>query len=152
MALREIQSNVPIETSKLKKAANIPLMWTPNIFSPKLFKNLRSPFTEILHGHHRQYAVDMIEGVEYHVVEHGLGLMDMAVDVVAVDSFPQGLIPRIRQLFRQDFYYGHAQYFPQPFRLIARSGEEAIYHKEEFVNRVLEEERQRVAATKQKSS
>jgi len=45
----------------------------------------------------------------------------VTVDVVERSAFAEGLIPRVKQLFRGDFYYGHDQYFPQPFKLIDRT-------------------------------
>jgi hypothetical protein len=96
------------------------LMITPNILHPqKLATNLRHPIHEVVHTKHRQYP---LEGTDNrYVVEHDFFGRLVTLDIVETDSFTQGLIPRVKQLFRPDFYYGHAEYFPQPFKLVNRT-------------------------------
>ncbi len=98
---------------KLKDASHLFLMWTPNILNPgKLAANVRHPLREVFHTSHRQYPIDMKEGIEYYVVEHRRFTKLETVDVVRQDVFAKGLIPRVKQLFDRNFYYGHDQHFP----------------------------------------
>ena len=102
---------------KLANAYHLFLMALPNILNPhKLAVNVRHPIHEVIHTGHRQYPL----GETTHVVEHVLFERLVTVDVIEEDTFPKGLISRVKQLFRRDFYYGHCEYFPQPFRLVER--------------------------------
>ncbi len=140
MALSEINSAIPKEGLRWRNAYHLPLMWLPNVVNPrKLIRNLHAPITEVLHTSHIQYPVAMEEGIEYFVVEHRLGAMDITVDVVTPDVFPKGLVSRVRQLFDPKFYYGHADYFPHPFKLVDRTdaGKIEFGKKEEHVRKVI---------------
>lgn len=142
MALSEISSSVPREGLKWKNAHHVALMWAPNILHPrKLAANLRHPVHEVFHTNHKQYAVEMQEGVEYHVVEHRLLDKLVTVDVVTPDSFPNGLVPRVKQLFDPKFYYGHDKYFPQPFKLVDRTFVTNGFNQDEHVKDVLDSQR-----------
>lgn len=95
------------------------MMWLPNILNPhKLAANIRNPIHEVFHTKHKQYSID---GDSLHIVEHVLFNRVVTVDVVERSEFAAGLVARTKQLFGRDFYYGHDQYFPQPFRLIERT-------------------------------
>lgn len=139
MVLSQISLTVPKEGLKWKNAHHLVLMWTPNVLHPKkLAANLRHPIREVLHTSHNQYPVEMKEGVEYHLVEHRLLDRLVTVDVVSLDTFPKGLIPRIKQLFDTNFYYGHDEYFPQPFRLVNRAFVTGGSNQEEHVRKVMD--------------
>lgn len=112
------------------------LMWTPNLLNPKkLASNLRHPVHEVLHTSHRQYPITMEEGVEYHVVEHKLGPKLVTIDIVKPSKFAKGVVPRMKQLFDSKFYYGHSQYFPQPFKLINRTFVRKGFDKEKHLRK-----------------
>ncbi len=103
---------------KAKNTSHLFLMWLPNIFNPhKLIANIRHPINEVFHTKHNQYPV----GDSFHIVEHVLFNRVVTVDVVEKSEFPRGLANRTRQLFKRDFYYGHDQYFPEPFKLVNRT-------------------------------
>lgn len=113
-------------------------MWTPNILNPhKLVENIRHPLREVLHTSHKQYLVEMKEGVEYYVVEHRRFNKLETVDVVRPDTFAKGLIPRVKQLFNRTFYYGHNEYFPQPLRLVDRVFVGEGFNQEDHLRKVL---------------
>ena len=119
---RNISSGPNVEIKKggvrLANAHHLLLMALPNILNPhKLAVNIRHPIHEVFHTGHSQYPLG--ESATY-VVEHVLFERLVTVDVIEEDTFPKGFIPRARQLFRRDFYYGHCEYFPQPFRLVER--------------------------------
>lgn len=137
MVSTELTSSVPKEGLQWRNAHHVVLMWTPNVLHPrKLAANLRHPVYEVLHTSHKQYPVEMKEGVEYHVVEHRLLNRLVTVDVVIPDVFPNGFIPRVKQLFDRRFYYGHDTYFPQPFRLVDRVFVSNGFNHEEHVRKV----------------
>lgn len=139
MAAPEIVSNVPQEGLRWKNAHHILFMWTPNVLHPrKLAANLRHPIHEVIHTSHKQYPVEMKEGVEYHVVEHRLGERLVTVDVVTPDTFPKGIIARTKQLFDTKFYYGHDKYFPEPFRLVNRAFVNNGFNQEEHIRGVID--------------
>ncbi len=95
------------------------LMVLPNLLHPhKLVANIRHPIYEVVHTGHKQYP---LETDDRHVVEHSIFGRLVTIDVIDRDEFPKGLVPRVKQLFRKDFYYGHCEYFPQPFRLVDRT-------------------------------
>ncbi len=103
---------------RLRNAHHLLLMMLPNLFNLfKLVANIRHPIYEVIHSSHNQYQIN---GSSLYVVEHFLFGRLVTVDVVEIDSFPLGLIKRALQLFKRDFYYGHCEYFPQPFRLLDR--------------------------------
>lgn len=107
------------EGLKWSNAYHLLLMALPNIFHPKkLARNLRHPIGEVLHTRHNQYSIGE-DGL--HVVEHLLFGRLVTVDVVKEDRFVNGIGGRLQQLFRPDFYYGHGDYFPHPFRLVDRT-------------------------------
>ncbi len=104
----------------LKNGFHLLLMWAPNIFHPKkLLNNLRHPIGEVLHTRHEQYSVE--GNPEVYAVEHELFGRLVTVDIVRRSRFPKPLLLRMKQLFNGDFYYGHAEYFPEAFRLIDRT-------------------------------
>ncbi len=71
MVSTEKVSLTPKEKSKLKNAHHLILMWTPNLLNPhKLAANIRHPLREVFHTSHKQYPVEMKEGVEYYIVKH----------------------------------------------------------------------------------
>lgn len=112
------------------------LMWAPNVLNPqKLASNLRHPVHEVLHTHHIQHPITMKEGVEYHVVEHKLGPKLVTIDVVKPTPLARGVIPRIKQLFGKRFYFGHAEYFPEPFELVDRTFVRKGFDKEEHLKK-----------------
>jgi hypothetical protein len=123
-------------------AKNLLIMWAPNLFGPKIFNNIRHPIGEVIHTNHKQRSVAMVDGVEYDVVEHRLGERLVTIDVVALDSYREGLFPRVRQIFDRRFYMGHDRDFPQAFRLINRtfvkpgSGFDKDAHVREIINSV----------------
>ena len=128
------------ERSKWKSVHHLVLMVTPNLLNPrKLAANIRHPFREVFHTNHKQYPVEMREGVEYHVVEHRrFGKLE-TVDIFVSDTFAQGLIPRVKQLLNATFYYGHDQYFPKPFRLVDRSFVGNGFDREAHLRKVFQE-------------
>lgn len=139
MVSTELTSSVPNEGLRWKNAHHVVLMLAPNILHPiKLAANLRRPIHEFVHTNHKQYPVEMREGVEYHVVEHRLLGRLVTVDVVTPDAFPRGLLPRVKQLFDRKFYYGHDKYFPQPFRLVNREFVNERFNQEEHVRGVMD--------------
>lgn len=139
MALSEISSIAPNEGLKWKNAHHLVFMWTPNVLHlKKLAANLRHPIHEIIHTNHKHYPVEMKEGVEYHIVEHRLLGRLVTVDVVTPDVFSNGVVPRLRQLFNRDFYYGHDKYFPQPFKLVNRVFVTDGFNQEEHVRKVID--------------
>ncbi len=94
-------------------------MVLPNILHPKkLAKNIMHPIGEVLHTHHKQYPIGEDS---LHVVEHRLFGKLVTIDVVREDTFANGIRGRLRQLFKEDFYYGHCEYFPRPFQLVDRT-------------------------------
>ncbi len=137
---RELESSIPQNKERLKNAHHLALMWTPNLLNPpKLINNLRHPIGEVFHTKHTQYPVDMREGIEYHVVEHRMFDKLVTVDVIHQDTFPKGIIPRLKQLFDKDFYYGHDKFFPQPFRLINRTFVSDNFDLENHVQQILDQ-------------
>lgn len=109
-------------------------MWTPNFLNPKkLASNLRHPIHEVFHTSHIQYPIEMKEGVEYHVVEHKIGPKLVTIDVVKPTQLAKGIMPRVKQLFDSRFYYGHSQYFPEPFELVNRTFVKKGFDKEEYL-------------------
>ncbi len=139
MVLSEITPAVQKEGLKWKNAHHLVLMWAPNVLHPrKLAANLLHPIYEVVHTNHKHYPVEMREGIEYHVVEHRLRDRLVTVDVVIPDVFPNGVIPRLRQLFNRNFYYGHDRYFPQPFKLVNRTFVSDGFNQEEHVRGVIE--------------
>ena len=93
------------------------LMVLPNVFQlKKLIQNVRHPIHDWAHTRHRQYPVG---GGQYLVEHYWFGRL-VTVDTVVMDKFAKGFFGRLRQLFGSDFYYGHCEYFPQPFRLVER--------------------------------
>lgn len=128
----------PQQRSKLKDASHLFLMWAPNLLNPnKLVTNIRHPFREGIHTSHKQYPVEMKEGIEYYAVEHRRFNKLETIDIVKQDAFAKGLIPRIKQLFDRNFYYGHDKYFPQPFRLVDRAFIKAGFNEEVHLRKVL---------------
>ena len=112
------------------------LMMTPNVLNlRKLVSNIRHPIHEILHTRHVQYPIAMEEGVEYHVVEHKLGPKLVTIDVIKPTPLARGVIPRMKQLFDSRFYYGHAEYFPQPFELVDRTFVRKGFDKEKHLQK-----------------
>ncbi|MBI4097252.1 MAG: hypothetical protein HY428_02435 [Candidatus Levybacteria bacterium] len=139
MVLSEIRSTVPREGLQWKNAHHVVLMLAPNILHPiKLAANLRHPIHEFVYTSHKQYAVDMREGVEYHVVEHNFLGRLVTLDVVTPDSFPRGFVPRVKQLFDRRYYYGHGRYFPQPFMLVNRTFVTDGFNQEEYIREVID--------------
>lgn len=135
-------SLVTKKRSKLKDVSHLLLMSVPNLLNPnKLLANIRHPFREVLHTSHKQYPVEMKEGVEYHIVEHRRFNKLETVDIVTPDTFPKGLIPRAKQLFDRSFYYGHDKYFPQPFRLVDRTFVSDGFNQEEHLHKVIKSKR-----------
>lgn len=121
MSFQELFPDRIQEGLRLKNAHNLLVLWAPNILNPyKLAANLRHPIGEVIHTSHKQDKVAMIEGIEYDVVEHMLGKKLVTIDVVALDSYQQELIARLRQIFGRRFYLGHDRDFPQPFSLVRR--------------------------------
>ena len=122
-------------------AKNLLIMWAPNILNLyKLTANIRHPIGEVIHTSHKQRPVAMVDGIEYDVVEHRLGKKLVTIDVVALDTYRDGLFPRARQIFGRRFYLGHDKDFPQPFWLVNRtlvkpgSGFDKDAHVREVVN------------------
>ncbi len=104
---------------RLERIVHVPLLVLPNILNPyKLVTNLRHPIHEVLHSQHEQYPIGD-QGL--HVVKHEFLGRVVTVDLIKETEFAEGFIPRLRQLFSRDFYYGHCEYFPRPFRLVDRS-------------------------------
>ncbi len=124
--------------SKFKYVPHLFLMWAPNLLNPhKLAANVRHPFREVLHTSHRQYPVEMKEGIEYHVIEHRrFGKLE-TVDVVQSSTFSRGLIPRAKQLFSREFYYGHDKYLFQPFKLVDRTFVRDGYNQGEYLRKLI---------------
>lgn len=121
--------------TKIIDASYLLLMWLPNVLNPrKSIANLRHPVHEVTHTTHKQYPID---GDSLHAVEHLLFNRLVTIDVIERDVFQKGLISRTKQLFRADFYYGHGQYFPQPFRLVDRTfvKKGIIFDREEHLRR-----------------
>ena len=147
MALsREIVSNIPQEGHRLNNIHHLGLLYVPQVLNPqKLLLNLRHPIGEGFHTSHNQYPVDIIEDLEYHVVEHKLFKNIVTVDVVHQDSFAEGLVERARQLFRMDFYYGHVKFFPQPFKLVDRTFVGKGFNLDGHVEEVLKREKDRLS-------
>lgn len=134
----ERTSSVPKKRAKLKDTTNLLLMWAPNLLNPnKLLANIRHPFRGIIHTSHKQYPIEMKEGDEYYVVEHRRFNKLETVDLVTPDTFPKGLIPRVKQLFDRNFYYGHDEYFAQPFRLVHRTFVSDGFNQQEHLRKVL---------------
>jgi hypothetical protein len=121
MAFAQGETTIPREGLSFRNSHHLGLMWTPNIFHPvKLASNIRHPIGEVLHTRHTQEPVELREGTEYHLVEHYFGRKLVTVDIVTPQAQQQGM-DRFKQLMQRDFYYGHADFFPQPFRLINRT-------------------------------
>ena len=120
-ALEAFNRQTPEHTREnLRNGFHLLLMCVPNIFHPrKALNNLRHPVHEVFHTKHKQYPIEA--NPDIHVVEHTLFGRLVTVDVIRRSRFPKPLILRFKQLFERDFYYGHAQYFPKPFRLIDRT-------------------------------
>lgn len=138
MALPEIESSVPKEGLNRRNAHHLAFLWVSNLLNPhKLAVNARHPIGEWLHTSHKQGPVEMVEGVEYHLVEHRLGSRLVTIDIIQPDEFARGLIPRARQLFDGDFYYGKDEYFPYPFRLVDRTYVKDNFDQGEHVRNVL---------------
>jgi len=113
-------------------------MVTPNLLNPrKLAANVRHPLREVFHTSHKQYPIEMKEGVEYHIVEHRRFSKLETVDVVSSDTFAKGLVPRLKQLFDTSFHYGHDKYFPKPFRLVDRTFVKNGFNQQEHLRKVL---------------
>lgn len=111
------------------------LLWTPNILNPhKLIANLRHPIGEIFHTNHKQRPVKKTDETQYYIVEHKLFGKLVTVDVVIPTTFPQGIIPRIKQLFDRRFYYGHDRDFPHPFILVNRIFVDDKFNRDEYLN------------------
>ena len=105
-------------------------MITPNILNPhKLYRNLRYPIHEFIHIKHRQYPIE--DSQIFFAVEHYFINNVVTLDIIKKDP-TRDLKDLFKKLFREDFYYGHCQYFPQTFKLQKR-----IYVKDD--NRDLEE-------------
>ena len=123
------------EGLRLNNTHHLFLMILPNLLHPrKLARNVRHPIFEVLHKGQRQQPIEA--GKDRYIVEHTLFGKLVTVDIVDRDVFPEGLLARARQLFREDFYYGHNEYFTQAFRLCDRTyvtGE--IFNYEEHINR-----------------
>jgi hypothetical protein len=138
MALSKIESSIPREGLRLKNVYHLGFMWAPNLLNPnKLLVNLRHPIREVFHTSHRQEPVEMLEGVEYHLVEHLVGDRLVTVDIIKSDTFPKGITSRLKHLFDNNFYYGHANYFPLPFRLINRTYVNSDFSKKDYIEREL---------------
>lgn len=121
---KALEDSIPTTTEHMgltfKNAPHLLLMIAPNLLHPgKLLNNLRHPVGEVLHTKHVQYPVE--EANEVYAVEHKLFGRLVTVDIVKRDRFRKGYLLRLRQLFDRRFYYGHAQYFPKPFRLVDRT-------------------------------
>ncbi len=100
----------------LGKLSHLLLMWLPNCLNPhKLKSNLRHPIREVFHTSHKQYRVP-----KGYVVEHFFFGDLVTMDFIQKADFETGLVPRLKQLLRRDFYYGHCEFFPQAFKLIER--------------------------------
>ncbi len=126
------------EGLKLRNAHNLLLLWTPNILNPhKLFANLRHPIHEVFHTNHKQRPIERKKHAQYYVVEHRLRDRLVTVDVVSPTQFPKGLIPRVKQLFDRNFYYGHDRDFPQPFTLINRTFVRGEFNEENYSKRIV---------------
>lgn len=107
-----------MKSGKAEKVIHFFLMLVPNILNPnKLAANLRHPVHEMLHTSHKQY---FDEDSRFYVVEHYLFGRVVTVDAITESFSPAGFWNRVTHLFRKDFYYGHAEYFPKRFRLIKR--------------------------------
>ncbi len=139
MSSEYIESSISqIKGRDLRYTPQFLVMLAPNILHPgKLAANIRHPVHEVLHTNHKQYPVDMQEGVEYHIVEHRLFNKLVTVDIVRQVQLAEGFIPRIKQLFDRSFYYGHAGFFPQPFKLTNRTFVKEGFDQEEHNQRVL---------------
>jgi hypothetical protein len=131
------------EGLKFKNAHNLFIMWAPNILNPyKLTANVRHPVGEVIHTSHQQYRAAMIDEKEYDVVEHRFGKRLVTVDVIVLDSYRKGFLPRAKQIFDRRFYLGHEKDFPQPFTLVNRtfvkpgSGFNKEAHIREVINSV----------------
>ncbi len=137
---KELESSIPQNRERFKNAHHLALMWTPNLLNPqKLLNNLRNPIGEVFHTKHTQYPIDMREGIEYHVVEHRVFKKLVTVDIIHQDSFSKGILPRLKQLFDKDFYYGHDKFFPQPFKLIDRTFVKDGFDLENHVQQILKQ-------------
>lgn len=126
------------EGLKWRNAHNLLLLWTPNILNPhKLFANLRHPIGEVFHTNHKQKPIERKKKAQYYVVEHRLFDKLVTVDVVTPTEFPKGLIPRMKQLFDRNFYYGHDRDFPQPFMLINRTFVAESFNEEDYSKKIV---------------
>lgn len=126
------------EGLNLRNAHNLLLLWTPNIFNPyKLLANLRHPIGEVIHTNHKQKPIEKKERAQYYVVEHRLFEKLVTVDVITPTTFPKGFVPRIRQLFDKNFYYGHDRDFPQPFTLINRTFVAGRFNEKDYSKKIV---------------
>jgi len=95
------------------------LVVLPNILNPwKLASNLRHPIHEVLHTKHRQYPAEGYPGL--YVVEHEFFGRVVTIDIVETKPELSDLGDLVglvlpKDLFRRDFYVGHADYFPERF-------------------------------------
>ena len=115
------------------------LMILPNLLNPrKLLNNICYPIHEVLHTKHKQYPLETHDGV--YVVEHDFLGRLVTVDFVREERFAVSPLQRLRQLFDRNFYYGHAQYFPRPFRLIERIYvQNGSFNLEEYLREISEQ-------------
>jgi len=105
-----------------KNVHHVGIMWAPNVLHPaKLRANVAHPIGEVFHTSHKQYPIELIPDREHYLVEHNLFDKLVTVDLIVPDTFRPGIVNRTKQLFDRNFYYGHAGYFPQPFKLIDRT-------------------------------
>ena len=88
-------------------------MVTPNLLNPrKLAANVRHPLREVFHTSHKQYPIEMKEGVEYHIVEHRRFSKLETVDVVSSDTFAKGLVHGLSNCLIQAFTMDTINIFP----------------------------------------
>ncbi len=110
-----------------------PLKIFKNFFLPRnIVKNLKNPIPETIHTSHKQHSI----GRGNYIVEHYLFDKLVTTDLIKKDPFKDNLLDVIKQVFKKDFYYGHAEYFPKPFVLIKREYINQDFNKEAFLNLV----------------
>ena len=126
------------EGLKWNNVHHLLLLWTPNILNPhKLFANLRHPIGEVVHTNHKQHPIERKKRAQYYVVEHRLLDRLVTVDVVTPTEFPKGFIPRVKQLFDRNFYYGHDRDFPRPFTLINRTFVDGDFNEQDYSRKIM---------------